>query len=141
MSDELDDFSFGFVWFWVAPELAVDRYGRRVDYLIQCALKSPAFMSWILRIPADERPVIMAAENAPDAPYRATVRRTKSGTSVRILRSSVEYGTEDRVLLAMLADRDFEELLALVAKRWKLPPHPPLDAARVDDLDAWFPIS
>ena len=135
------DFSYNLGWLWVAPELMVDRYDRRVTRLMDAAENSPEFWDWLNGIPAEGQPVTMIVEMAPLVPYRATVRRTKNGTTARIMQPYYEYLTFDRMTLGRLADRDFDQALSLVASRWRLPPHPPLAVPDVEDLDAWFPVS
>lgn len=90
------DFSYNLGWLWVAPELMVDRYDRRVSRLMDAAENSPEFCDWLNGVPAEGQPRTMIVETAPLVPYRATVRRTKNGTTARIMQPYYEYLAFDR---------------------------------------------
>ena len=128
---------FHSAWYWVfeTPHL-LDAYERRVDRWGQAAADSAAFVRWVERIP--NSPVVCHIAVAPGIPPGQYTRRTKDGGCViGIKRPNAEYLTGDSRHFGRLADRDYQQFLAMAQKKWDLPPWPDVDVPPVEDLSAW----
>lgn len=112
------------------------RYERRVDAWGQAAADSPTFVSWTQTIP--NSPVVCHLAVAPGIPAGQYTRWTKDGGCViGIKRPNDDYLGGDSCHFGRLADRDYQQFLAMARKQWGLPPWPDLDLPPVEDLSSW----
>lgn len=93
-------------------------------------------MSWTQTIP--NSPVVCHLAVAPGIPAGQYTRWTKDGGCViGIKRPNDDYLGGDSCHFGRLADRDYQQFLAMARKQWGLPPWPDLDLPPVEDLSSW----